>query len=136
MEITANLIQKYSKYSVPQLRIKAGNVFRKWVRERDAGQRCICCGSLRTSDASHFYSAGHYPELEFNEDNCHLGCASCNRYNGGNLLAYRVNLVKKIGSERVEVLENTVAMYRKIGYHHDRIRLIEVIETYKNKPHG
>lgn len=131
MEITSTLIQKYAKYTTPQLRIKAGKKFRAFIRKRDQGQPCISCGSWKTFDASHYYSAGFNPEVEFNEDNCHLACASCNRFKGGNLHPYRVSLIHKIGIERVQLLETIVATFKKCSYKHDRINLIQIIEKYK-----
>jgi hypothetical protein len=131
MEITATVLQKYSKYSTPQLRIKAGNAFRKFVRERDKGEKCISCDSYNTSDASHYFSAGKFPALEFDPDNCHLACRKCNYFLSGNLLQYRENLIKKIGIERLEKLEQQAAYYKRVVYKHDRIRLIEIILKYK-----
>ena len=54
-------IKRFSKYSIPQLRKMAGVVFRKFIRERDKGKKCISCPSYNITDASHYYSAGHYP---------------------------------------------------------------------------
>jgi hypothetical protein len=132
IEITSNIIQKYSKYSTPQLRIKAGNAFRKFIRERDKGEKCISCDSYNTSDASHFYSAGKYPALEFDPDNCHLACRKCNYFLSGNLLEYRKRLIERIGQEKVARLDYLAAQYKRIGYKHDRLKLIEVILKYKS----
>jgi 5-methylcytosine-specific restriction endonuclease McrA len=131
MEITADLIKKYAKYTTPELRQKAGVVFRRFIRIRDEGQMCISCNSWHTRDASHFYSAGHYPALEFNEDNVHLSCASCNRFKGGNLHEYRKRLIKKIGEDRVKALDDLSDAYKKTAYKHDRFRLIEILEEYR-----
>lgn len=38
-------------------------------------------------------------------DNCHKQCAPCNTHLSGNLVLYRVNLINKIGLDRVEWLE-------------------------------
>ena len=127
----AKTIQKYQKYTTPELRVKAGKKFRKWIRERDKGETCISCGTPYPSDAGHFYPAGHYPELEFNPDNCHLQCRSCNYYQSANLHKYRKNLILKIGNERVEKLDEIVARFKHTGYKHDRFNLISIIEQYK-----
>ena len=128
---TSSIIQKYSKYSTPQLRIKAGEKFRAWIRKRDKGKRCISCGSWEPSDAGHFYSAGHYPSLEFNEDNVNIQCRQCNYHKHSNALEYRKSLVKKIGIERVERLDQLADQYKRIVYKHDRFNLIMIIEKYK-----
>ena len=131
MEISATILQKYKKYSTPDLRKKAGLAFRKFIRERDKGEKCISCDSYNTSDASHYFSAGHYPGLEFNEDNCHSACRKCNYFLSGNLLPYRDGLIKKIGEERVFKLESIAAMHKRVPFKHDRIFLIEIILKYK-----
>jgi hypothetical protein len=56
-------------------------------------------------DAGHYRSVGSAPELRFEPLNVHLQCAPCNLYLSGNLTAYRINLIEKIGLEKVEWLE-------------------------------
>lgn len=82
--------------------------FNAWVRERDAGQPCISCGT--TAEVQ--YCAGHYrttaacPELRFEPLNVHLQCnRNCNMGKSGNLLGYRPRLLAKIGAERLAWLE-------------------------------
>lgn len=131
MELTAEQIKRYSKRDIPWLRKKAGEHFRKWIRERDRGDACISCGASNPSDAGHYYSAGHNPELEFDEDNVHLQCRRCNWHEGSNAIEYRKGLIKKIGFVRVERLDYIVDFVKHTGYKHDRFRLIEIIEKYK-----
>ena len=131
MNLSAITIKKYNKYTIPGLRKLAGEKFRAWIRKRDDGERCISCGAFNPSDAGHYYSAGHYPVLEFNEDNVNKQCRQCNYFKGSNAIEYRKNIIKKIGVERVEKLDLIVAQTKHDGYKHDRFRLIEVIETYK-----
>jgi hypothetical protein len=83
--------------------------FNRYIRLRDAHLPCISCDTV----ASVQYAAGHYRtvkaagQLRFHEDNVHKQCNShCNRYMSGNCVEYRIRLVKKIGLERVEALEN------------------------------
>jgi len=130
MELTATQIQHYKKYSVPQLRTKAGKLFRAWIRKRDEEQGCISCGTRNDPQAGHFYSAGHYASMEFNEDNVHRQCLQCNYHKHGNLLEYRKNLVKKIGNERVDQLDFFAQASYKKAYKHDRFNLIQVIIKY------
>lgn len=86
----------------------AQDAFNAWVRERDAGQPCISCGT--TADVQ--YCAGHYrtvgacPELRFEPLNVHRQCnKNCNLEKSGNIVEYRIRLVKKIGAEQVAWLE-------------------------------
>ncbi|UWX75355.1 recombination protein NinG [Burkholderia gladioli] len=81
--------------------------FNAWIRMRDAGQPCIACGRYHQGQnhAGHYRSVGSCPELRFEPDNVHLSCQPCNVHLSGNLINYRINLIKKIGLERVEWLE-------------------------------
>lgn len=109
---------------------EAQTVFNRWIRLRDIGQSCISCG--RTSGCQ--FHAGHYrttkaaPHLRFNEDNVHLQCAQCNNHLSGNIVEYRINLVKRIGVERVEALENNNKIKRWT-----REELIEIKKEYQRK---
>ncbi|RWU21297.1 hypothetical protein DM813_19105 [Pseudomonas alkylphenolica] len=95
--------------------------FNIFIRLRDKDEPCICCGSYGAGedwltggkwDAGHFLSRGAYPELRFDEDNCHKQLKSCNggsdKYAAkGRTVAqgYRERLIQKIGQDRVDRLE-------------------------------
>lgn len=104
-------------------------VFNQYIRKRDEGNGCISCGTTSGQmHAGHYRSVGAAPELRFEELNVHVQCATCNNYLSGNLIEYRINLVKKIGSEKVEWLEGS----------HDPQKLTiqeikEKIKEYKQK---
>ena len=57
-------------------------------------------------EAGHYRSRGSASHLRFNLFNIHLQCARCNRYLSGNVVEYRKELIKRIGLNRVEILEN------------------------------
>lgn len=82
-------------------------VFNEFIRERDKDKSCISCKKQHNGQyhAGHYLSVGGSPELRFNEMNCNKQCAPCNLHLHGNLIKYRVNLIKKIGIEEVEKLE-------------------------------
>lgn len=87
---------------------EAQDAFNAWIRQRDAGQPCISCGT--TADVQ--YCAGHYrtvgacPELRFEPLNVHRQCnKNCNLERSGNIVEYRIRLVKKIGADAVAWLE-------------------------------
>jgi hypothetical protein len=87
---------------------EAQQAFNAWVRARDAGLPCVSCGT--TADiqyaAGHFRSAGGHPELRFDPLNVHLQCnRNCNMAKSGNLGPYRMELIKRIGQEKVDWLE-------------------------------
>lgn len=82
-------------------------VFNRYIRERDKDLPCVSCVQHRNSyDAGHYRSVGAAPQLRFNEDNVHKQCVHCNQHKSGNAIDYRINLVKRIGLERVELLES------------------------------
>lgn len=104
------------EYKAEKIRLKsrrewlkdAQTTFNAWVRKRDHGKPCISCGT--TSDiqycAGHYRTVGSCPELRFEPLNVHLQCnKNCNMEKSGNIIEYRINLIKKIGLERVEWLE-------------------------------
>ena len=124
-------ISKYKNKSVSNLRSIAVRHFHKFIRERDKGKPCVSCGSYNTSDASHFYSAGNFPQTRFNEDNVHLSCRKCNYFLSGNLIPYRIELINRIGEDRFDRLEMTNQMSKRTRFKWDRFFLIEVIEKYK-----
>lgn len=86
---------------------KAQKAVNAVVRYRDRNDPCISCGRFHDGayDAGHYRSRGAAPALRYNLDNIHRQCVPCNQHKSGNAIEYRINLVKKIGVERVEWLE-------------------------------
>jgi len=102
----------------------AETAVRLYCRVRDAADPCISCGRTVAEveaggykvgghwDGGHYISKGSHPEIRMVTWNIHKQCKSCNggsgKYTGKRdtvQQAYRVNLVNKIGPERVEWLE-------------------------------
>lgn len=83
------------------------SIFNKFIRERDKGKPCISClnPNPKKVNAGHYRSVGGNPELRFEPLNVWLQCEYCNNYLHGNLINYRINLIKRIGIEKVEWLE-------------------------------
>lgn len=86
---------------------EAQAVFNAFIRMRDADLPCISCGRYHQGsyDAGHYRSVGAVPALRFHEDNCHRQCVPCNQHKAGNVVEYRLGLIKRIGAARVEFLE-------------------------------
>ncbi len=87
--------------------------FNSFVRARDSGKSCICCGRPLNAqqvgggfDAGHYRSVGSAPHLRFDERNCHGQTKQCNRYGAGRVVDYRIGLIERIGLEAVEALES------------------------------
>lgn len=85
----------------------AQTAFNAWVRERDARLPCISCGRHHQGkyDAGHYRTVGSNPALRFEPLNCHRQCSPCNTHKSGDIVNYRIELVKRIGAELVEWLE-------------------------------
>lgn len=90
---------------------EAQAAFNAFVRARDAGLPCICCGGISAGwtrggewDAGHYRSRGAAPHLRFDERNVHAQLKQCNR-RAWDVAAYRANLIERIGLAEVEALE-------------------------------
>lgn len=99
--------------TIPQLIKEAQVEFNRFIRLRDRGKPCICCGlPLGEGEVGGAYDCGHYrstgsaSHLRFNEDNAHAQRKQCNRYGAGRAVDYRIGLINRIGLERVEALES------------------------------
>ncbi len=79
----------------------------EYVRWRDRELPCVSCGRFHDGQwhAGHYRSAGGHPELRFEPLNIWRQCAPCNTHKSGDLVNYRIELVKRIGLEKVEWLE-------------------------------
>lgn len=84
----------------------AQNTVNKYIKLRDKDEPCISCGTYNAKfDAGHFESVGSDKQLRFNTLNIWKQCYHCNCKLSANKTKYRINLVKKIGLEKVEFLE-------------------------------
>jgi predicted RNA-binding Zn-ribbon protein involved in translation (DUF1610 family) len=90
---------------------EAQAAFNGYIRARDRGKPCICCGGTGNGwsrggewDAGHYRSVGSAPHLRFDERNCHAQLKRCNRY-GFDPVGYRAGLISRIGLAAVEALE-------------------------------
>jgi hypothetical protein len=113
---------------------EAKKVFQKYVRLRDSGLNCISCNNPNPKDWSggHYFPAGVYSGLIFDERNCHAQCNSyCNMYLSGNLSAYRIGLVNRYGREFVEQLEADSIVKR--NYKYTKEELIDIKNLYSAK---
>lgn len=86
---------------------EAQQAFNEWIRLRDADLPCVSC--CRHHEGQ--YHCGHYrtvassPELRFEPLNTAKQCAPCNNHMSGNIVNYRIELIKRIGIDKVEWLE-------------------------------
>jgi len=93
--------------SLSELLKEAQTAFNSYIRERDKDLPCISCGRHHDGQyhAGHYKTVGAYPELRYEELNCHKQCAPCNNHLSGNILEYRKRLIERMGIDGVEWLE-------------------------------
>lgn len=108
----------------------AQTAFNAYIRARDSGLPCISCGRHHKGQwhAGHYRTVGANPELRFNELNVHKQCAPCNDHLHGNLINYRIELIKRIGQDKVDWLEG-----RHEAAHLSIDELKEIRSEYKLK---
>ena len=110
--------------------IIAQKLFNEWIRVRDKGLNCISCDKpAKKENAGHFYNANNHWSVRFDEDNCHLQCEYCNTFLSANLTNYRINLIKKIGQERYDILSAKANETRKFT----KEEVQEIINEYKKR---
>lgn len=87
--------------------------FNAFIRARDSGKPCICCGLPLESgsiggsfDCGHYRSVGSAPHLRFDERNAHGQRKQCNRWAAGRAVDYRLGLIARIGQGAVDALES------------------------------
>lgn len=112
----------------------ARKAFQLFIRMRDKDLPCISCGTFNTKqwDGGHFFKAELYSGLIFDELNCNKQCCYCNGPKmHGNLIGYRIGLVKKIGEEKVKELE--LSADEKRIYKYDKFELLQIKKHYQSK---
>lgn len=116
---------------------EAQTAFNKFIRLRDAGQTCICCGKPfelqrpgGSADAGHYLSRGAAPHLRFDERNVHSQRKNCNRPGGAKRDAFRAGMIARIGITELESLECDQSLKK---YTDDDLRAIKAEYTLKTK---
>lgn len=118
--------RKEAQKSLRTLLAEAQDACNAYIRARDAGLPCICCGQPfepmkpgGSVDAGHFRARSVAPQLRFNEDNIHAQRKNCNRPGGATYAAFRLGVVERIGEARVVALEASQAVHK---WTHDEVR--------------
>lgn len=105
--------------TLSQYEADAKKSFQKFIRLRDKDLPCISCNNSNTTDwaGGHYFSAGMYSGLMFDERNCHKQCNTyCNKHLSGNLLEYRKGLILRYGMDFVNQLESESNEKRNFKY--------------------
>lgn len=110
----------------------AQTVFNTYIRLRDKDLGCVSCGTKKPVQycAGHYWNVGSNPGLRFDEDNVHKQCnKKCNMELSANLIPYRAELIRRIGQERFDALNERRNEVKKWTIE----ELKEIIQTYRNK---
>ncbi|MDE9480027.1 recombination protein NinG [Xenorhabdus bovienii] len=107
---TRKLAVKPRSYWIQQ----AQRAVNAYIRERDRDLPCVSCGTYISSqwDAGHYRTTSAAPQLRFDERNIQRQCIVCNQHKSGNLVPYRVELIRRIGLEPVEAIESNHDRHR------------------------
>lgn len=129
-------MSKFDLLTKPQSRTSLLNelqrLFNRYIRKRDKDRHCIYCSKPIEKTGEHCATAGHYLPvstaafLRFDTDNVHMAGLICNFRDDRE--KYRENLVKRIGEDRVKVLEKQQHSLSKMT----RQEIVEKIEHFKN----
>ena len=123
--------KELNENDIAVLKRLAQTLVNKYIRLRDIHQPCISCGfkgDSRQWHAGHYMPMGNNGSIRYHEDNIHKQCSICNNHLSGNLANYRINLITRIGLEKVEWLES-----EKNPKKWTKEELQEIISTYKQK---
>ena len=115
---TQKAVLKDNTTTLSQLEESAKKSFQKFIRLRDKNLPCISCNKfVGDPSGGHYFAAGIYSGMIFNENNCHLQCNNhCNKQLSGNLLEYRKGLVLRYGLKYVNDLESISNENRNYKY--------------------
>lgn len=140
--MTVKDIKKYQSWNISKLLGRAEFYFNLFIRLRDTDESgfgfCISSGQplkipSHKAHAGHFYPGGKVGQLRFNEDNVHLQGKKDNFFEHSNALEYRKRLIRKIGEERVKILDLKADAAKRENFKWDRFFLIETIVKYREK---
>lgn len=133
---------KKTHVKLSSLEKKAQTVFNRFIRIRDSKGgwfKCISCGEekpIKVMNAGHLWPVNKslgYAFMRYDENNVNGECVHCNCWNEAHLLLYRKNLLKKIGLDAYEQLEDRAEFCKKTKPQFTRYDLEEVIKTYTKK---
>jgi 5-methylcytosine-specific restriction endonuclease McrA len=112
---------------------EAQDSFNRYVRIRDGLLPCISCGQppgIGQRHASHYRSRAAAGQLRYHLKNTNASCSQCNHFKSGNVVEYRIGLVRKYGEEAVQALENDS---RPASYSLEYLKRIKAIFNRKAK---
>lgn len=113
---------------------KLDKIFSEFVRKKetkDGWGKCVSCNAIKAYeqlDAGHFINR-KWRSVRWDEDNVHIQCIACNRFNEGNGVGYTLYMVDRYGRDKVDYL---LAISRETARFTDSEGLL-MIADYKKK---
>ena len=114
---------------------EAQTAFNAFIRARDTGMPCICCGREMgpqrpggSIDAGHYLSRGSSAHLSFDERNVHAQRKDCNRPGGAKRAQFRAGMINRIGLVELEALECD-----QVSRHYSKDDYLQIKQTYNAK---
>jgi hypothetical protein len=109
----------------------AQNAFNAKVRERDKNKGCICGCRRKVEQAGHFFPAGSYSGVRFDERNVHGISKQCNYFKSSPAIdpEFEVGLISRMGM--VTVMDLTRKAEKTRMYKWTRQELIAIINSSK-----
>ena len=122
---------KYYADDVKTRKAAAKKACHEYIRARDKDKPCICCNKPLGDEyhAGHFLESGNNPSVRYDEDNIHGQRVDCNYFKGGDSGDYKENLIKRIGSQRVQKLLES----KKVSVKRTARDYLEIESYYKAK---
>ena len=117
-------VKKQRTDNTGKLRKELDIVFAKHIR--GMSKKCFTCDSGKNDHCGHFMKRGN-DGTRWNPDNCRPQCWTCNIEKGGNFDEFRIRLIKQIGLEKVEDVEQL----SRIDVKFSPSELQEMIDKYK-----
>lgn len=114
MDLEKAEAKRKDENDIKRLKKLAEQWVHRYVRERDKGLRCISSQVSYRSDfqAGHLYPKGKFEGLRFDLENINNQSVGDNIFKEGNVEAYRINLINRIGKERVDELDKKAAYWK------------------------
>ncbi len=107
----------------------------EYIRKRDNKLPCISCGTktAHSFHASHYFDAGQFSGLRYDETNLHKSCGYCNTHKHGNKTGYRLGLIERYGIDYVDKLEAQKETGRNKKWSRIELEEIKLYFTQKTK---
>lgn len=117
------------------------NLLARKIDEMFGYTTCIDCDKpmLKQIHGAHLISVGSNNSIRYNLHNIHSALSQCNKYNRSHEAGYKQGIVKRYGSDYLELIESFSLKYKDVHLNHvdvfEKLKivrgLIRMLHTYK-----